>query len=224
MPGPWWATVSREPDVLAGGRAAWRDLAVAAGMAFLAGATDVTGLRLLHDLFVSFMSGNTTMLGVAIGGGDWSRSSVILGLIGPFVAGAAFGAVLAKLGGTRHAALVALVVAGLLAVPLLWPGATATMLVLAMGTLNASMTRVGAVSVGLTYVTGTLVKLGEGLGRALCGDAGGWTWLWQAPMWLSLLAGAVVATAMGREFGEAIWPLPATALVLAGAALARGPD
>lgn len=37
-------------------------LATAGGLAFLAGATDVHGLTLLHDLFVCFMSGNSTML------------------------------------------------------------------------------------------------------------------------------------------------------------------
>ena len=42
----------------------------AAGMASLAGATDVYGIAHLHGLFVSFMSGNTTTLGVALGHGD----------------------------------------------------------------------------------------------------------------------------------------------------------
>ncbi len=71
-------------------------LALAGGMAFLAGATDVYGLSRLHDLYVSFMSGNTTSLGKAIGEGDFARAATAAGLIGLFVAGAAVGAVLAE--------------------------------------------------------------------------------------------------------------------------------
>ena len=51
-------------------------LAIACAMAFLAGATDICGLARLHDLFVSFMSGNTTMLAFALGHGDLARHRV----------------------------------------------------------------------------------------------------------------------------------------------------
>ena len=44
-------------------------LLLAGGMAFLAGATDVYGPSRLRGLFVSFMSGNTTMFGKAISSG-----------------------------------------------------------------------------------------------------------------------------------------------------------
>ncbi len=68
---------------------------MAGGLAFLAGATDVHGLTLLHDLFVSFMSGNSTMLGVAIGRGDFERAGRIAGIIALFVAGATAGSLIA---------------------------------------------------------------------------------------------------------------------------------
>jgi hypothetical protein len=51
-------------------------LALAGGVAFLAGATDVYGLAVFHDPCVSFMSGNTTMLGVSRGSGDFARSAL----------------------------------------------------------------------------------------------------------------------------------------------------
>ena len=50
-------------------------LVFAAGMAFLAGATDAYGFVELRGLYVSFMSGNTTMLGMALGGGGLARSA-----------------------------------------------------------------------------------------------------------------------------------------------------
>ena len=196
-------------------------IAVAGGMAALAGATDVYGLGTLHDLYVSFMSGNTTMLGVALGQGDWSRSCTIGELIGFFVAGAAAGAVLERLGGRRHAVLIAFAVSITLALPLLRPAWRIACFVLAMGALNAAISRIGEASVSLTYVTGTLVKLGQGLGRTLTGAPAGWAWLWQLPMWCSLLAGAVLAVPVQQSVGAAPWPLSVAALLLCLAALAH---
>lgn len=192
------------------------DVLTAGSMAFLAGATDVYGLTQLRDLFVSFMSGNTTMLGLALGSGDWPRSALVLGVIGLFVAGAAAGAVVETLASRRHAAVVTSIVTLMLAAPLAQPRWTVTALVLAMGALNAAMNRVGRATVSLTYVTGTLVKFGQGLGRTLCGAPDGWTWLWQLPMWLSLLAGGAAAAAVKQRLGDdAYWPLPALALGVA---------
>lgn len=199
------------------------DLLTVGGMAFLAGATDVHGLGLLHDLYVSFMSGNTTKLGVVLGGGDWARAATIAAICGLFVAGAAAGAALAVLAKDRHAALVALAVAAVLAVPLLRPGWTMEALVLAMGALNASMSHVGQATVSLTYVTGTLVKFGQGLGRTLCGQPGGWRWLLQLPLWLSFLAGAATAALVRERLGaDLAWVLPGLALLLALGVLMHG--
>lgn len=197
-------------------------LGLAAGMAFLAGATDVYGLDRLGGEFVSFMSGNTTLLGIAVGQANWARAASFATLIGLFVGGAAAGAAVGVLGGRRHAGIVALAVAATLTMPLLRPGWATPAFVLAMGALNGSMNRAGPVPVGLTYVTGTLVRFGQGLGRTLCGRPDGWGWLWQAPMWLSLLAGAVAAILVRQQLGaDALWPLPVLALVLALGALAR---
>ena len=208
-----------------GGRGASTAFPLAAGMAALAGATDAYGMSFLRDLFVSFMSGNTTSLGVALGEGNWARSWLILGVVGLFVVGAAAGAVLGEASGRRHRAVVTLAVALVLAVPLFLPSLAVTAFILAMGALNASMNRVGEASISLTYVTGTLVKLGQGIGHALCGKPGGWAWAWQAPMWASLLAGAVAATLVRQRLGaEVLWPLPAYALALGIAALAAGRD
>ena len=196
------------------------DFMFGAGMAFLAGGTDVYGLGRLHDLFVSFMSGNTTMLAVAIGRGDWARVAVIAGVIALFVAGAAAGSMLSVVAGARHRAVVSLAVTLILAVPLGLPGAEVPAFVVAMGALNAAMTKVGRVSVSLTYVTGTLVKLGQGIGQALCGKIEDVSWLWQLPMWASLLCGAVAAAVLRGRLGEdAEWPLPLLAALLTGLAL-----
>jgi uncharacterized membrane protein YoaK (UPF0700 family) len=64
-------------------------------------------------------------------------------------------------------------------------------LVLAMGALNNTFQRDGEVTVGLTYMTGALVKLGLGLARRLSGKRDG-AWASWAQLWAGLLAGAVL--------------------------------
>ena len=48
-------------------------------------------------------------------------------------------------------------------------------MVFAMGALNASMHRAGKIPVSLTFVTGVLVRFGQGLGNFLTGRATGWS-------------------------------------------------
>lgn len=168
--------------------------AIACAMAFVAGATDVCGLSRLHDLFVSFMSGNTTMLAFALGHGNIVRAANIAALVGLFVGGAFLGTVIAVASGRRHAAVVMLVVAIMLLAAACWPAGTIVTLVLAMGVLNAAMHRAGTTGVSLTYVTGTLVKLGQGLGNAVCRHPSDPAWPLQGVLWLALLGGAAAGT------------------------------
>ena len=167
---------------------------MACAMAFLAGATDVCGLSRLHNLFVSFMSGNTTMLAFALGQGDLTRAGMVAELIGLFVGGAFVGTIIAVMSGRRHLSIVTFVVAIMLAAASAWPAATAAILVLAMGILNAAMHRAGATGVSLTYVTGVLVKFAQGLGHAVCGQPSDPSWPLQGVLWLALFAGAAVST------------------------------
>ncbi len=190
-------------------------LVLAGGMAFLAGATDAYGFVELRGLYVSFMSGNTTMLGMAIGGGNLTRSTAIALLIGLFVVGAATGEALFNVAGRFRTAAVVLAVSVVLCIPLAFPGLTAIALVSAMGALNAAMSKVGSASVSLTYVTGALVKFGQGAGNWVTGRRADLSWLLQAPMWASLLAGSTAAASM-QQFGPARpWPLPVLGFLFA---------
>ena len=126
--------------------------------------------------------------------------------------------------GRRRTAAVTGLVALLLAAAALRPDWEIAAIVLAMGALNAAISHVGPASVSLTYVTGTLVKFGQGLGKALSGTGGGFAWLLQGPMWLSLLAGAASAAWVQPTLGDhAAWPLPILAALLALAALRTEP-
>ncbi len=182
----------------------------------LAGAVDACGLTILKDLFVSFMSGNSTSFAVAIGQGDRARMVLIAPILVTFVAGAAGGTIIALIIGSRHLPVVVLSVALVLAVPIVAPAATILAMTFAMGALNAAMNRAGAVSVSVTYVTGTLVKVGAGLGHLLCGKAKDWTWLEQGVPWLGLVAGGSAAAVGLARFGHwTIDALPLAALAIA---------
>jgi uncharacterized membrane protein YoaK (UPF0700 family) len=190
--------------------------ALACAMAFLAGATDVCGYVRLKDIFVSFMSGNSTMLALALGQGNLGRAATIGEVIGLFVAGVALGAIVAMFTGGRHAAAVTLLVGLLLLVGDRWSAATVPLLALAMGILNAAMHRAGKMGVSLTFVTGTLVRFAEGLGHALCGRPSESPWPLFGLLWLSLLVGAIISTLLVGWLGADAVLMPAIlALLLA---------
>ncbi len=191
-------------------------LAAVCCLATLAGAVDACGLSLLHDLYVSFMSGNTTSLGAAVAKGDLPRAGLIVLILAAFVGGAAFGTIAAVLAGPRRLSVILALTAPLLAVPSLTTHGEAVALTFAMGMLNASMQQAGPVSVSVTYVTGALVKLGRGLGMRAVGQPGDADWLLQAVPWLGLFAGAVIATfGLNAHRGMTFAGLPVTALLAA---------
>ena len=163
-------------------------------LAALAGAVDARGIALLHDIFLSFMSGNSTMLAVSIAGGNWARAGLIATVVGSFVAGAASGQVVAELSGRWRLPIVVATVSAILCVPLIHPGATVPALALAMGALNAAMQHAGKTTVSITFVTGALVRFGQGLGNLLLGRTGGWLWTAQAVPWTGLVTGAILTT------------------------------
>jgi hypothetical protein len=103
---------------------------------------------------------------------------------------------------------------------------------LAMGLMNTTLSHVGAEPVSLTFVTGTLNKLGHHLALSVCraplADAQGpWdTHLRRAgalaSVWAGFLTGAVLSAAAIRYFGA--WVLLAPLLILLALALFSSPD
>ena len=182
-------------------------LALAVLLAGIAGMVDAVGFMRLHHLFVSYMSGNTTQFAVAAGRGDLPEAGSILVLIGLFVAGAAGGQLIAHGAGSRHLTAILAVCVALLTTAAAFGTAPAPM-VLAMGALNAAMHRAGSVPVSLTFVTGTLVRLGQGFGDFLGGRTDGWVWAAQALPWLGLVAGAAIAGAAYQPVGPAVAWVP----------------
>ncbi len=190
-------------------------LLFAASLSFLAGLADVVGFILAGD-FVSFMSGNTTRLGIALATGDGAAILRLALVVAIFVVGNAFGALFMRWTHGSQPALLCLV--GILALlPLLFAEASHGIpaLVLAMGALNAALEEVDGQALGVTYVSGALSRFGRGLGRFLLGHhAKGW-WVQIVP-WAGMLAGALTGALLTHRWGGlAVFAVAGTALVLA---------
>lgn len=161
-------------------------------LAGLAGFVDAVGFMSANGYFVSFMSGNTTRLGVSLGT-DPARAITPALLIFGFLCGVTCGALLAfRAGRYRKPVVLTLVTALLLAASVARsmeaPLTMLAALVAAMGVLNNTFQRGGEVTIGLTYMTGALVRLGQGMASRIAGlSTPGWTW-WAA-LWIGLLAG-----------------------------------
>ena len=95
---------------------------------------------------------------------------------------------------------------------------------LAMGAENAVFERDGEVTIGLTYMTGALVKFGQRATSAMLGgDA--WAWIPYLTLWISLVFGAVAGAFVFPWMGlDALWIAAAIAVLLAAAAAYIGPD
>jgi uncharacterized membrane protein YoaK (UPF0700 family) len=92
-----------------------RQRALACLLAGVAGYVDAMGFRHLGGVFVSFMSGNTTRLGVDLATHDWMKAGEVAGIIVIFVVGAALGALIGQDGRRSRRAAILWTEAGLLA-------------------------------------------------------------------------------------------------------------
>lgn len=145
-----------------------------------AGYVDAIGYIALGGSFASFMSGASISLGVGVSEGDWGAVYHGAFLITAFLAGAIGATVLAGVAGVWALPIVLLLEGGLLAgaVLLAWTGWSASVsifpVVTAMGVQNTALRPMDGVRLGVTYMTGTLVNLGQGVGRAgPCSGAAG---------------------------------------------------
>lgn len=200
---------------------------LAACLAGLAGYVDALGFLKLGGFFVSFMSGNSTRLGVGIVT-NVMAAKLAGGLVAAFLSGTIAGALVGSRARIHRKPVVLLLVAGLLLVAAIVDTrvsgpAAAYVLAAAMGSENAVFQRDGEVSIALTYMTGTLVKLGQRIAAALQGGEA-WAWVPHAILWCSLTAGTVIGATMYLRYqGPAIWGAGLFAIILALYATAIGP-
>ena len=196
-----------------------RNIALACALSALAGYVDGIGFLHLGGLFVSFMSGNSTRMGVSLAEGQWLPAAEALGLIALFVVGAALGSLIV-LGRNAYCQCWLLLAEGglLVASALCYAfGLTNTAvaaIVLAMGLENAVFQIDGGAGLGLTYVTGALVKAGQQIAAAVTGGPR-LGWLPNLLLWAALVAGSLCGALAYHWINlAAIWFAAAAALAL----------
>lgn len=198
-----------------------REVALATGLSAVAGYLDAVGYLVLGGWFVSFMSGNTTELATHLGDSGWQQVGVAAALLGCFFGGVVLGAILIRFGDGRTTVLTAttLLVAVTATVSMCVDSQVPVMLglPLAMGTMNATFLSAGEASIGLTYMTGALVKSGQRLVDSFNGGPP-MLWLRHLSLWASLLVGGTIGAVTHRWLGATVALWTATGL-LAGITL-----
>ena len=193
--------------------------ALAIGLSALAGYVDAIGFIHLGGFFVSFMSGNSTRLGVGLIERT-NDAALAGGLIALFVTGVVVGSFVGGSAKAHRRPAVLILVALLLfnaassAATGLTEAAVVAM-VLAMGAENAVFEHDGELHIGLTYMTGTLVKFGQRVAAAIMGGPR-FAWASYGLLWAGLVAGAVAGAASFAWIGLAtLWPAAAFAGIFA---------
>ncbi|OYY69262.1 MAG: hypothetical protein B7Y44_06275 [Sphingomonadales bacterium 28-55-16] len=189
---------------------------LAVSFAAMAGMVDAIGFLASGGFFLSFMSGNSTRFSVGLverAPYVGMVSLLLLSFVGGVVAGSLIGRknILAH---ARRQAFILIIISLLLFVaPVI--ASLGYLLVglcfaaFCMGLENTLFEREGSVSFGLTYMTGALVKIGQGLATWITGGAR-FDWVPYMLLWLGLVSGAAVGALMFGIFGyNSLW-LPAS--------------
>lgn len=196
--------------------------ALALCYAALAGAVDAIGFLKSGGLFVAFMSGNSTRLAIGLAGASGMAAAAaalivlfVLGVILNVIFSEAVTAIHRKVAATLGVSL--LLFAGALAETFGSNRVGVACLCLAMGASNAIFRRDGEVSIGVTYMTGTLVKLGHRLADALRGK-GGTLGLGYLLLWLALVVGGIAGALCFLWSAQAsLWAIAMASLTLVAA-------
>lgn len=198
-----------------------REVALALVLAAVAGSLDAIGFLHLGGYFVSFMSGNTTRMSAEAVDLRWADTGRAVGLIVLFFVGGVIGALLSRVRDGRVTVLAAstLLVAASAALSVMSSAVPPILgVAVAMGVMNATFLRDGEVSIGLTYMTGTLVKAAQQVGAALLGGPR-WRWVRYLGMWSALAAGSLLGALLYVAWGvSALWPVAAVMAVATVAA------
>lgn len=196
----------------------------AIGLAILAGLIDAVGFLNLGGFFLSFMSGNSTRFAAGLVSDVPIATALLpLGIIALFVIGVMLGRYVRFHRPRSGSFWVLAFVTALLAIAAMLQQIVADawaipFMVFAMGAANNVFVREGEVAIGVTYMTGTLVKLGQRLTARLLGDPSS-QWRPYLLLWLGLVGGAVLGAILYVRIGmAALWIATALATLLTLAA------
>jgi uncharacterized membrane protein YoaK (UPF0700 family) len=157
----------------------------ALALTFVAGFVDIAGLITVYDVFTAHMTGTTVRLGEHLLQRDWRQAAITGVVVAAFVLGSVIGRVIIEIGsrsrirsiGSITLAIEVALLAGVIAMGMHAVGfrpqsliAVCSLLALlagAMGLQTATVTRIGALTVHTTFVTGMLNKLAQLLSHFL---------------------------------------------------------
>ncbi|WP_146113601.1 YoaK family protein [Brucella pituitosa] len=181
----------------------------AAALTFLAGFFDVVGYVELNHLYVSFMSGNSTHLGMALSSFDVSSVLTIVSIIAAFVLGVFAGTCIADHLSERLLFAVStaetLVLMFACCVSILGHGYLALVWVaLAMGMQNSLHQTVSGADVGRGFITGSLFNFGQSLARIRDDKAEALKALANFSVWICFVAGAFTGSLIYDHVGLSV--------------------
>ena len=160
---------------------------VALVLSFAAGFVDVVGVLTIYQLFTAHMTGTTVRLGQQLVYRNWSEVAPAATILAAFFAASLVGRILIEIGQRSHfrriasltLSMEAVLLAGVIPIGTYSPHVAAkslpliclllAMLAGAMGLQTASLTRIGALTVHTTFVTGMVNKLAQVSSRWLFG-------------------------------------------------------
>lgn len=174
---------------------------LSAVLSTLAGFIGAAAYTHSEGYFVTFMTGNTERTILGNFAGDPTLAGGAAAIILCFLAGVFIASICRRYWWTNHphgatmlttgALLLAAIVdavfgeRGIGLIPILF-------VAFGMGALNTSFVKNGEVSIPVSYVTGTLVKLAQGIERHIFGDGAARDWLGYATQYVSFSAGALI--------------------------------
>ena len=172
----------------------------------LAGFLDAVGYVELHHLYVSFMSGNSTQLGIALAAASWRDVLAVLTIVGSFVAGACVGTRISDAAGSRRATTILVVELFFLAIASGFSMGererlAMTLVAFVMGMQNTLHQVVAGADIGKGFITGTLFGLGEALARVFRTAGSARSAAFNFLSWFSFVSGTAVGTLALSWFG-----------------------
>lgn len=187
-------------------------------MTCFAGFVNAVSFKELGGFFISFASGASISIGVDLEHGDLEACYRAAILVSAFVAAAMIGGMTKIRRPYLRCVFLLAAEAALLSVALVLarkgvtPDVAVIPAIAAMGIQNTILKSGTGMRPGGTFVTGTLVGLGESLGGALSGGRSKWSWILNLCVWTSFVSGAVAGGRAHRTYGLFALAAPAAGI------------
>lgn len=175
-------------------------------MTAIAGYFDAIGYSELDHLYLSFMSGNSTRLGMALVAGDRAVIAGVLSIVGSFVIGSMAGAYLVEASGDNKFVRIWVCELMLIALTLVLTLAGAGWIALvfismAMGIQNTIHQKIAGADIGKSFITGALSAAGQSLVLAFKGRASFREPASYGLSWLVFVAGVALGAVVWNGIG-----------------------